>query len=82
MFSCTFGVIQILALHGLFLGRFQRNLQVTFSWSPTGMPSFVEKYPQIKYIIFDGTQHLAVDLCERSFKLRMDCIETSHWSEN
>jgi hypothetical protein len=37
MFSCTFAVIQILALYRLFLGR----------------SGFVEKYPKIKYAISD-----------------------------
>jgi hypothetical protein len=31
------------------------------------MPSFVEKYPKIKYTISDRPHKLVMDLCETSF---------------
>jgi hypothetical protein len=31
------------------------------------VPSFVEKYPKIKYTISDRPHKLAMDLCETSF---------------
>jgi hypothetical protein len=33
------------------------------------VPSFVEKHPKIKYVIFDRPHDMKMDLCETSFKL-------------
>jgi hypothetical protein len=46
------------------------------------MPSFIEKYPKIKYIIVDGTPNLVMDLRERPLKWIALKLENSHLSEN
>jgi hypothetical protein len=37
-----------------------------FSCPSTDVPSFVEKYPKIKYTISDRPHNLVMDLCETS----------------
>jgi hypothetical protein len=64
--------LTILALYRLFLWRFQWNFQIIiFSCPSTDLPSFVEKYPKIKYAI-DGNWTFVKHL----FYYWMDCIET------
>jgi hypothetical protein len=59
-----------LALYRLFLGRYKLNFQVIiFSCPSTDVPSFVEKYPKIKYAISDRPPWRQLDLCETSFLL-------------
>jgi hypothetical protein len=43
------------SLYNLFLGRFQWNFQVILSCPFTNVPSFVEKYPKIKYSFLTGS---------------------------
>jgi hypothetical protein len=38
-----------------------------FSCTSRDVPSFVEKYPKIKYAIFDRPHNLGMELCETSF---------------
>jgi hypothetical protein len=50
--TCTLTIIQIGTILALY----------------PAVPNFVEKYPKIKYTIFDRPPNLALDLCEESFK--------------
>jgi hypothetical protein len=66
-----------LALYRLFLGQFQWNFQIIILSCPsTDFPSFVEKYPKIKYAISDWPHRRQLDLCETSFLL----LNGSHWN--
>jgi hypothetical protein len=47
-----------------------------FSCTSTDVPSFVQKYPKIKYATFDMPHNLEMDLCETSFKLLNPEIST------
>jgi hypothetical protein len=72
MFSCTFTIIQIRTILALYPVPNSMKLSGKyFSCPPTDIDvtNFVEKYPKIKYTIFDRPPNLAMDLCEESFKL-------------
>jgi hypothetical protein len=67
-------IIQILenigSLTVYFLGDFNDTFRLIFSCPSADVPSFVEKYPKIKYAtIFDRPHNLEMELCETSFKL-------------
>jgi hypothetical protein len=50
------------------LGDFNETFRLLFfSWTSTAVPSFIEKYPKIKYTISDRPHDLVMDLCETSF---------------
>jgi hypothetical protein len=79
-FSCTFAVIQILDNIGSlpFISlAIEWNFQIIICSCPsTDLPSFVEKYPKIKYAISDRPHWRQLDVCETSFLL----LNGSHWN--
>jgi hypothetical protein len=83
--SCTFAVIQILdkigslpfiswaismKLSDYFFSCPSKLSDYFFSCPSTDVPSFVEKYPKIKYGISDRPHWQLVELCETSFLLQ------------
>jgi hypothetical protein len=72
----TFGIIQIKILDNIGPVRFiswELSMKLSgyrsiFSCPSTRVPSLVEKYKKITYVIFDGTP-FAVNLCDGTFKL-------------
>jgi hypothetical protein len=74
-FSCTFSVIQILdnigSLPFISFGDFNETFRLLFFHAhlSTDVPSFVDKYPKIKYAISDRPHWRQLDLCETFFLL-------------
>jgi hypothetical protein len=70
MFSCTFAIIQILDNIGslpVISWAISMKYSDYFSCPSTDVPSFVEKYPKIKYAISDKAHWRQLVLCETSF---------------